>query len=292
VLISNIIGGLGNQMFQYAVARAQSIRLNTRLCLDITGFEASSIHQGFELKRVFNLDSEIASEDDLRDVLGWQRHSLVRRVVSRSNFTRLKRKNFILEPHFEYWNGIESIPQSCHLSGYWQSERYFLSSVNAIRNDFSFVLPLDNENRDLAARISQVNAVSLHVRRGDYISNPQNTGIYHACSAAYYEAAIKRISQDVTRPHFFVFSDDIEWVKKFLQIQGQIEYISNNKGENSYKDMHLMSLCRHHILANSSFSWWGAWLNARPTKIVVAPRKWFVKPVNTKDLLPHAWVQL
>ena len=279
-------------MFQYAVARAQSIRLKTRLCLDVTGFEATSIHQGFELKRVFNLDSEIASDDDLRDVLGWQRHSLVRRVVTRRHFTSLKRKNFILEPHFEYWNGIESIPHSCHLSGYWQSERYFLSSVSAIRNDFSFVLPLDNENRDLAARISQVNAVSLHVRRGDYITNAQNTEIYNACSAAYYEAAVKRISQHVTDPHFFIFSDDIEWVRNFLQIRGQIEYISNNKGENNYKDMHLMSLCRHHILANSSFSWWGAWLNASPTKIVVAPRKWFVKPVNTKDLLPQAWVQL
>jgi hypothetical protein len=127
------------------------------------------------------------------------------------------------------------------------------------------------------------------VRRGDYINNVKNNATYGECSLDYYRAAIAYISERVVRPYFFIFSDDISWVQDNLKLDVPCQYVEHNYGVDSYNDMHLMSLCRHHIIANSSFSWWGAWLNSRPEKIVVGPRKWFVNDNNVMDRFPADW---
>jgi hypothetical protein len=292
MIITRIIGGLGNQMFQYATGRALSLEYEQSLRLDISGFTGYELHYGFELHRVFECLAEIATEADIRGILGWQFSTVIRRIVARPSLTVIRRNGFVVEPHFHYWPEIRNVPQACYLLGYWQSEKYFQKVASVIRADFTFKSPPANRNDQLAEKISQVNAVSLHVRRGDYIENPKNIALYGICTLDYYREAIRYISERVEQPYFFIFSDDIVWAKDHLKIDLPHQYVDFNNGTESYLDMQLMSLCKHYIIANSSFSWWGAWLNPVPEKIVVAPAKWFINENNIKDLYPEGWVVL
>jgi len=289
MIVSRIIGGLGNQMYQYAAGRAISLVRDTSLRLDISGFADYGLHQGFELQRVFGCPAEIASEAHVRGILGWQFSPGIRRVMTRSSMAAFRRKGFIVEPHFLYWPGIKKVARDCYLVGYWQSEKYFQDAASVIRADFTFKSPLANRNAELAEQIGQANAVSLHVRRGDYAKNPKTNATHGLCSLDYYQAAIQYVTDRVEQPYFFIFSDDIAWVKDNLKMDFPCQYVDHNQGAESYNDMRLMSLCQHHIIANSSFSWWGAWLNPRPEKIVVAPQRWFANGIGTNDLIPDAW---
>lgn len=292
MVISNLLGGLGNQMFQYATGRALSLRQGQILLLDISDYSDYDMHQGFELNRIFDCETNLAAKSDVRSILGWQSSTAVRRILKRSGFSIFRRKGFIIEPHFQYWQGINTISDDCYLTGYWQSEKYFIDMDSQIRKDFIFKLPLDNNNAELAFQISQVNAISLHVRRGDYANNPTTTAAHGLCSIEYYLEAIRYVVQHVQQPHFFIFSDDIPWSKMNLKIDFPHQFVEYNKGADSYNDMRMMSLCNHHIIANSSFSWWGAWLNSDPDKIVIAPKHWFGTNVDTRDLLPTNWVKM
>ena len=291
MVITNLIGGLGNQMFQYAAGRALSLKCNVSLRVDISGFANYGLHQGFELQRIFNCPAEIASEAEVRGILGWQYSSSIRQLLSRPSMVAFRHEGLVVEPYFHYWQEIKNVTNDCYLTGYWQSEKYFLGIATQIRGDFSFRLPLENQNAELAKQINQVNAVSLHVRRGDYAHNPKTTETHGLCSLDYYQAAIGYIAERVPPPHFFVFSDDIAWVKNNLKIDFPHQYVDCNHGAESYNDMRLMSMCEHHIIANSSFSWWGAWLNPRMDKIVVAPKHWFANQTDIQDLLPQGWVK-
>ncbi|NOS97698.1 MAG: alpha-1,2-fucosyltransferase [Methylotenera sp.] len=288
--ITNIIGGLGNQMFQYAAGKALSLEHGTRLRLDITGFETYGLHQGFELQRVFNCTTEIASVGDIQNVLGWQSSPLVKRVMAKPRLAAFRSKAFVVEPHFHYWPEINSLQNDCYLLGYWQSEQYFAHIAHKIREDFTFKQPMSKKNTEFAKQINLVNAVSLHVRRGDYANNPKTTATHGLCSLEYYQKAIECIAGLVQQPYFYIFSDDIAWVKCNINMDFPHEYIDYNHGTESYNDMRLMSICKHNIIANSSFSWWGAWLNSNIEKIVIAPKHWFAREVNTVDLIPRGWL--
>ncbi len=292
MIISHLIGGLGNQMFQYAAGRALSIARGQALKLDISSFDNYHLHHGFELQRVFDCPIEVAVKTDIHRILGWQSYSLIRRIVSRPGWAMLRIKEFVIEPHIHFWVGINNVPSECYLMGYWQTENYFLLEAERIRKDFSFRQPMDDRNVGLADQINHVNAVSVHVRRGDYISNPKFNAAHGVCTLNYYLASIRYIAERIQRPHFFIFSDDIEWVKLNLKIDFPHQYVDHNHGVESYNDMRLMSLCKHNIIANSSFSWWGAWLNASNDKIVVAPSQWFINQKNTQDILPRDWIVL
>lgn len=292
-VISHVIGGLGNQMFQYAAGRALSIKFDASHLLDVGDFAGYRLHQGFELARVFTCPVTLAEPEDVRAVLGWQSSRLARRILARPELRYFRKHNFIVEPHFHYWPDINDVQLPHYLTGYWQSEHYFIDVAQIIRADFTFRQPLSGRNLELAKEIETVNAVSLHVRRGDYVSDPKTMATNGICSPSYFEAAICHISAYVDAPHFYVFSDDMEWVRANLNIdEYPCCYVDHNSGMDSYNDMRLMSLCRHHIIANSSFSWWGAWLNPRDDKIVIAPQRWFANGTNTKDLLPLDWVAL
>jgi Glycosyl transferase family 11 len=292
MVVVNIIGGLGNQMFQYAAGKALALAIHQPLQLDISEFSGYELHQGFELDRVFRCQADMASEVDIRQVLGWRSPQGVRRVLSRPALQMLCGDHFVVEPHFHYWPGMRSISGSVYLQGYWQSEKYFSDVADVIRADFSFKMPLSEANMQLVAQINNVEAVSLHVRRGDYVANPKTNATHGLCTLEYYRDAVRYISERIKTPEFFVFSDDIEWVKANLKIKHSCHYIDHNHDKESYNDMHLMSLCRHHIIANSSFSWWGAWLNPSPEKIVVAPLEWFANNNVVDDLFPAGWVTL
>lgn len=269
MVIAHLIGGLGNQMFQYAAARALSSAKKETLLLDTSSFASYTLHQGFELSKLFAGEICIARDTDVKHVLGWQTAPRIRNYLHRPKLAWLRKASLIIEPSFHYWSGLQRAPDDCYLMGYWQSERYFFDVAEEVRKDFTFKLDMSPQNIETADKIRNTNAVSLHVRRGDYVNN----SVYATCTRDYYRTAILHLSKHVNAPTFFVFSDDIDWVKNNLDIDFPLHYVNHNKGSESYNDMRLMSMCQHNIIANSSFSWWGAWLNPSADKVVVAPKK-------------------
>lgn len=292
MIVSHILGGIGNQMFQYAAGRSLALHLNAHYALDLKDFDGYSLHNGYELKRVFDVPAEAASTEQLKSLLGLRGLPLIKRMLRRQQFNIFRGRQLVVEPHFNFWPKFFSLNSSLYLQGYWQSERYFKSIENLIRKDFSFKKPLVGENLLVANRIQKTNAVSLHIRRGDYVTDTKTCTIMSVCDGGYYERAVLYIGNQISNPVFYVFSDDMDWVRQSVRIDYPSVYIDHNKGLDSYIDMQLMSLCKHHVIANSSFSWWGAWLNPRAEKIVVAPKVWFRNGNNDSDLIPGEWVRL
>jgi hypothetical protein len=294
MIISHIIGGIGNQMFQYAAGRALSLERDIPLYLDIQDFAGYALHNGYELDNVFSINAQQASAKELRRVLGWRAHPFIRRKLFRKQLTWFRGRKLFVDTQFNSWRQINEVPDDCYLMGNWQTEHYFEKHKEAICADFSFKLPPTGRNAELAEEIRSSVAVSLHVRRGDIAANPASLAFHGLCSLDYYKSAIEYVTARIANPTFFIFSDDIPWVRENLHLEYPCQYIDHNKGKESYNDMRLMSLCRHHIIANSSFSWWGAWLNQAADKIVVAPQRWVAPGADfdATDIAPSTWIRL
>ncbi len=295
MIITNIIGGLGNQMFQYACARALSIKLGLPLKVAVDMFHGYTLHQGLELSKVFALDLVFAQPADLRGMIGTARaHPGVRKVLARPSFACLRNRRFIAEPSSRYWPELsQHVDSGAYLHGYWQSEYYFSEYAADIRQEFSFRHVFAGKNAEVARMIQSGPAISVHVRRGDYVSNPKALSMHGTCTPEYYFSAIDTLLERVPRARLFAFSDDPQWVAEVLapRYPGLV-LVDHNHGEHSYHDMHLMSLCQHNIIANSSFSWWGAWLNAYLDKMVIAPKVWFANGTDASDLVPSDWERM
>lgn len=276
-------------MFQFAAGHALAARHAVPLKLDTSDFANYRLHQGFELDRVFNLEVQVAENADFSNVLRWRKSEVIRRILSRPRFRAFSGGRFVVEPQFDYWDGFGALGSDCYLTGYWQTEKYFDGVEEDIRRCFRFREPLGGKNIEWEKSISQLTSVSIHIRRGDYVSNVVTNSVHGTCGLDYYRAAVGEVISRVDSPEFFVFSDDIPWVMENLKISYPIHYVSNNVGKDSFKDMQLMSLCRHNIIANSSFSWWGAWLNRNEDKIVIAPKAWFAGKPAPRDLYPETW---
>lgn len=292
MIISHLIGGLGNQMFQYAASRALSLERDVPLYLDVQDFKGYALHNGYELNRVFNINAQLAGNAELEKVLGWRAYSPVRKKLYRPQLSKFRGKRMFVDTQFSSWRQINEVPNDCYLMGNWQTEHYFKNFQETIRADFSFRLPPAGRNAVLAEQIKSDVAISLHVRRGDYVANPSSLAFHGLCSLDYYRRAIDYISARVANPVFYIFSDDIPWVRENLLLEYPCHYVDHNKGDESYNDLRLMSLCKHHIIANSSFSWWGAWLNPRTDKIVVAPQRWVLSNFDASDIVPSSWIKI
>lgn len=292
MIVAQIIGGLGNQMFQYAAARALSIARGEELGLDTSAFDDYPLHQGFELRRVFGIAVPEVSHGELRRRYGWRISQLAMRLGARWRHFPLVNPRIVIEPHFDFWSGLVDVPAASYLRGYWQSERYFGAYHDVIRADFRFAAPLDGAAKSWAESILSENAVSMHVRRGDYVSNPVTLAVHGVCALDYYVKAVEAVATRVRNPVFYVFSDDLQWVRENLALAYPVRVVDVNTGKASYRDLQLMSMCKHNIIANSSFSWWGAWLNANPDKVVVAPSRWFANGPQPRDIYPVSWVAL
>ena len=289
MIIVKLMGGLGNQMFQYAAARRLALRHDVPLKLDLSFLEGD---QNGNTPRRFALDCFAinAGKASRREVVLMSGQAATRPEtflarVSRKicHYTDYRERFFRFDPK------VLCLPDNTYLEGYWQSEQYYTDYAETIRREFMVKQPLLGRNRELADEIRSVNAVSVHIRRGDYVTDLGTNAVHGLCSTEYYRKAEEMIVQSVEKPVFFVFSDDPEWVEVNFEPRCPVIY-SNRNGEVPYEDLRLMSLCRHHIIANSSFSWWGAWLSVNPDKIVIAPERWFNDPsINTVDLIPVGW---
>lgn len=291
MIIVRIIGGLGNQMFQYAAGRRLAATHNTVLKLDISDFADYNLHS-YGLS-VFNINELLATQEEIRLLKEPETDSLKKMFKkllqhpSKLGISHIQEKQYNFDPQ------ILALSNSIYLDGYWQSEKYFADIANIIKNEFTVTLPQTGTNLELAQHISSGESVSLHVRRGDYVTDAKTNTIHGTCDLDYYARCIEFLAQKVLRPCFFIFSDDPEWAEKNLKMAYTATFIGHNGPEKNYEDLRLMSQCKHHIIANSSFSWWGAWLGQHQGTIVCAPKRWFNSPAfDTKDLLPETWVRL
>jgi len=285
MVIVKLLGGLGNQMFQYAFGRRTALCNGVPLKLDISGF-ANYPKRNYELAQ-FAISAEMATQDEVRRHLG---RPGIRGAISR--FVG-KKPLVVHEQFFHVDESLLSLGDNVYLDGYWQSEKYFLDVQDVIRTEFTLKTPYSGQTTQLADLIAKTNAVSLHVRRGDYVAERDVNAIHGTCSLAYYRDAIRLIEERVANPHFFIFSDDLDWTRNNLQLAHSMTLVEFDVPESAAVEMQLMSLCRHHIIANSTFSWWGAWLNRSQHKIVVAPRQWFQDASrDVRDLYPDNWIVL
>jgi len=290
MVIVRLIGGLGNQLFQYALGRTLAARHATKLKLDIRGYGSYALYS-YALDR-FNIIESIATPDEVRRLRGggWIGEQLPRGLQKLNAF---RRASHILERRFSFDPAVLESPDNIYLDGYWQSEKYFKNMESVLRREFTVRTALTGPNRAMAARIAACDAVSLHVRRGDYASNPNARRVHGLCGIDYYQAAVRRIAERIPHPHFFVFSDEPEWAAANLGLDHPLTVVTGNDASHGHEDLRLMSLCRHHIIANSTFSWWGAWLNPNADKIVIAPARWFAdEQRNTRDLFPRSWLAI
>jgi hypothetical protein len=290
-------GGLGNQMFQYALGRTLSLKNNCELILD-TSILAQKTNSKVEIVRdfeleIFNIVAKVASKSELKEYKPILL-KIINSLVYRLGFPGITLSNYYIEQQFSFNKKVLKAAKNCFLSGYWQSQLYFESIASVIIEDFQFPIIDDSINLYFLSEIKKSNSVSIHLRRGDFL-NVNTHNIHGTCSLEYYQGAISYIKSKIINPVFFIFSDDIPWVKSNVNFEAQTHFVSGNVLKKSYIDMQLMSYCKHNIIANSSFSWWGAWLNTNIEKIVIAPQVWFSDKKmesQTKDLIPNTWIRL
>ena len=265
-------------MFQYAAGQALARKKKAQLILDLSWFNQNfgpgSTARSYEL-----------------DCFQLQRSTLKISSNYAIGLGSLFAKNYE-EPHFHYDPGFLHLPRHTVLNGYFQSEKYFKGNRDILLREFVWKKEPQGKNLSLFREIQQTpGSISLHIRRSDYITNENAAKVHGITEMGYYKAGVKKIAQNINNPKFYIFSDEPEWCRQNLNLNHPTEYILNH-GRGS-EDMRLMKECRHHIIANSSFSWWGAWLSKNPDKLVIAPKKWFsCQEKNTKDLIPDSWHRL
>lgn len=287
--IVNILGGLGNQMFVYAFYLAlKKAHQNEEILLCRRSYNGYPLHNGYELDKIFEVEAPEASLVQLAKVAypfvnykSWQlvRHFFPSRKSMTSGTTQIP---------FSYEEVLRS--DNVYYDGYWQNEKNFLPIREIILMAYTFPKFQDERNISLSEKLKNSRAASCHVRRGDYLKDP----VYGVCNSDYYSKAIIRLNETVNPEMYCIFSDDIEWCKENLNcllVEKEVFFVDWNKGQDSFRDMQLMSLCHYNIIANSSFSWWGAWLNNHEDKVVIAPDKWMNKPM-VNDPICDTWERI
>ncbi len=278
MIYARLHGRLGNQMFQYAAARG----LATRLCVPFSIDPRRAEYKGEGvLTRVFDLDWATPEK------LPPSQHERPLAYYAWRAFGRSPK--IYRERGLAYNPAFETLPDDTYLHGYWQSDKYFSHVADDLRANFVYRHPMSAQNADMAARIVSGASISLHVRRGDFLS----LGANRSCDQAYYDAALAAASDGLTAPTVYVFSDDPQWAKDNLPLPFDKVVVDFNGPDTDYEDQRLMSLCQHNIIANSSFSWWAAWLNKNPAKRVAGPKNWFSSPTHDNpDMLPDDWIKI
>jgi len=284
-------GGLGNQLFQYAAGRALALRHRTELILDTSTLQRCSrrvTQRHLELHYLRHVGL-VASGRDSR-LFFW-----LDRVASFSRW--ISPWHVYVEKDTAFCAAFETLPDQSYLVGYWQSYRYFSNIAEQLMQEFVPVHALSAMSLAVMERIDSTTSVALHVRRGDYASLASAASFHGTLPLSYYKSAVDRVRERIYAPRFFVFSDDPDWCHSNLELDDKATFVVHNSGADAWQDLILMSRCRHHVIANSSFSWWGAWLAdqrwADPQRLVVAPAHWFrglaQTDQNLGDRFPPHW---
>jgi hypothetical protein len=301
MIIVLLQGGLGNQMFQYAAGRALALRNNTYLKIDLSYIKNGVLGENVDYRKYgldkFCISGEVISEDELT---GFIRKSKIFSKLKLSWINRKTGYRFPLSKIFHqkgygYTPEFTSLSSNTYLIGYWQNTRFFAGREEIIQQDFSFKNLPDELNKELLNKIEKCDSVAVHIRRGDFKKLP----VLGTINLEYYFKALNYILVKLNYPVLFFFSDEMSWVREnFAPFNPGIAkyYVElNTASGNESDDLRLMSNCKHNIIGNSTFGWWGAWLNSNPDKIVIAPEKLFADPVidsQLQGMIPDNWVRL
>ena len=286
MIIVNLKGGTGNQLFQYALGRHLAIKNKDTLKFDVSGLarakQVGDVYRPLALN-LLAVKVDLATEAEVKKIK--YHFGLLSKAWLFIKTKILRQFNIIFNPKYLDLRG------DVYLDGFWQSPLYFEAIREVLVKELTLNKLMSGEALAYQVQIQNTNSISLHIRRGDYTKNRRVKKEYGSCSPTYYEQAVAQIKKTVPSPTFFIFSDDIAWVKTNQTINEKIVFIEA-KEVTDIEEVLLMSQCQHNIIANSSFSWWGAWLNQNLDKIVIAPTPWFNKSTYDKNLIPLTWIQL
>jgi hypothetical protein len=294
-VIVSLYGGLGNQLFQYALGRSLAIKSNASLTLDTAWFDIvdsleDTTLRKYELKS-FGVDCEIQAIG-----LPWQKNNFLKKLFNRFSWlSKIFSNNFFIYNEKSAFFDYDLLNQTgpLWLNGYWQSYKYFDSIGEVIKKEIGTIRFLSASSQKVFNDVVNSESICVHVRRGDYVSNAKANKVHGLCSVEYYKKAIKLVTKNLDNPVIYIFSDDPNWVRVNLKFPYKTIVVDANGTEDACQDLWLMSSCKHFVIANSSLSWWGAWLSSSEDKVVVAPKKWFAdKRHDTSDLIPPDWLRL
>ena len=292
-----LCGGLGNQLFQYATARAVAIRCNAPLVLDLSWFDEVLSTPNVTPRKYalapFSLPAHLVKVH--LQPTNRLRSNRLTRLLGRLG-CRLGVKadgGTFVESSYRFDGRVMHLHTPVHLTGYWQSPHYFSDAASQVRQDIGTFGELTDACVELLKHIRALDSICIHVRRGDYVSNKEASSFHGLCSLDYYKKGVNHVAQGLKSPHGFVFSDDPTWVREKLNLDIDFTVVDLNGVDQPHLDLWLMSACNHFVIANSSLSWWGAWLSSFSGKRVIAPVRWFSNPtVDTSDLIPDDWMRI
>jgi hypothetical protein len=299
--IVKLTPGLGNQLFEYAVGRSVALHHGTTLKLDRTHL----LEDQYQLSH-FSIQEHFATPSEITALTGEGKRGVNKLIFDfrQRNRPYFRRSHFVEPNYFDrafgrhaiehrltYDSNILRTPKDVYLEGYFPTEKYFKPISDLIRREFKLRNRLGTRNQDIAKSIQQTESVSVHVRRSDYLY-PINSFTLGNLTMAYYEKCVQMVDDRLKSPHFFIFSDDPEWVTRNFDL-GHPTTIVSNKESRNYEDLALISSCKHNIVSNSTFSWWGAWLNQNPAKLVLAPDPWYASSIiKSSDIVPDDWIRV
>ena len=292
MILVNLFGGLGNQMFQYAFGDTINHETGIEVKYTIDTFRYYESKRSFLLNDVFNLDLPIANTKDVIECIGWKRqHPLIRRLLATNKFPKLRASNFFVDCDITSSELLyKYTSNNSYYYGHWCSEKYFKNNRERILDRFVFCNGMDQVTRLIVDEIMKKESIAVHVRRGDYLTSKKHSKLYNIIEKNYYLEAIEWMRNRVPEAKIFVFSDDIDWANTHIVQAVDNAKLVSNKMNADYIDMQLISLCSHQIISNSTFSWWAAWLNKNKNKKVIAPNKWYLHSENNiDDLIPNSW---
>lgn len=296
MIITRLSGGMGNQLFQYALGRVLAIKNNTTLGLDMhelldrTNRPGNFVFRNYDLD-LFNIEAVIVSQ---QEVPFWYRSWKVPGMTFLNPYInkirRMVIKNDGKERGFGYQPGVLALGPDAYLDGYWQSHKYFESVADTIRKDFTLKQSLPAHIQRVQTEIQSKRSVCVHVRRGDYVGNSFHEVVFKD----YYYQALDVLESKTTIDHIYVFSDDIAWCKDNLAFLHPVTFVDDvYAGERASGHFALMGSCTHFVIPNSSFAWWAAWLGEAADKVVIAPKQWFADTsIDTRDRIPEAWIRI
>jgi hypothetical protein len=294
MILLRLEGGLGNVMFEYALGRYLAHKNNTQLKYDVDTYKTNPLGDYSLSLEAFtiNIRNNIATPEEIARLKRFQK--IRGKGAFFHNLLFSNEQKYIREKNYPFDPTILTLGEDIYLHGWWQSEKYFLNIRPLLLKDFTLRNPLAEKNKEVAQQIVASNSIGIHIRRLDYVKNKKTRWYHGELPKDYYEEALSRIISQTKNPKLFIFSDDIEWAREHMHFPYETSYIGWNL-QLPHEDMHLMSLCKHNITANSSFSWWGAWLNQNPDKIVVAPTPWVAlgpPKHDSSDVVPESWIKL
>ncbi len=285
-----LYGGMGNQMFQYAAAKAVALRSDADLLLDLSWFSTVSDRR-YALGPLC-VSAQTVGEMAQEGAMSRLFRKAVFRLTRRSDDSWRGRPVF-REKYFHFDPALLAVRAPACLDGYFQSEKYFLDFRDLILSEFTVRTPPHDHAKRVLERMASQDAICVHVRRGDYALNAATSAFHGLCSLDYYRKGLSIVSQGLHNPCCYVFSDDPEWVRENFHMDLPMVVVDFHGPDQAHEDLRLMAACKCFVIANSSLSWWGAWLGSYPNKRIVAPKTWFRNPANnTQDLIPGDWVKV